>query len=226
MRKNLLKLGAVASAILLGGYSIANAVPTLTISDGTTTVTILDNGAGDQSATAGWVLWSGNFGVWDVIVDTGITKPIGGFSAINPGLDLGFQVSSTAAGSLTMTWSDTDFGPWSGGFAADIGGTLAAGASISYSTYYSKANTVPAGTPLTSTLSSFSGAAANVGNLGFPYSLSEVVILTQRQAGVSSGNAELHGVPVPDAGSTLILLGTTMSMLGVYDRSRRKRQKA
>lgn len=232
MRKNLLKLGAVASALFLGGYSVANAVPTLTISDGIDpTVTIVDGGVGDSSALAGEVLWSGSIGVWNVVVDTGITKPLSGFSAINPGLDLGFSVVSTGAGSLTMTWSDTGFGPSSGNFDASIGGTLnRAGGSIAYSTFYDTANLVPVGTGLTAaqnfTSSSFSGSAEEaVGLLTAPYSLSEVISITHLGAGNSSGNAELS-FSVPDAGSTLMLLGGAMSVLGMYSHSRSRRQKA
>jgi hypothetical protein len=230
MRNNLLKLGAAMSAVVMGGYTAANAVPTLTLFDGTTSVTVLDGGAGDAApGTAGQVLYSGGFGVWNIIVTTGISKPQGGFSAINPGLDLSFILTSTGAGNLTMTWSDTDFGPASGNFNASIGGTFATtGGSAAFTTYYDPANLVPATTLLTaeqdySGSSNFGGSgSASVGSLNYPFSLSEVVKITHNGIGVSSGDATIT-TAVPDAGSTLMLLGTAMSLLGVYGRSRRNK---
>ena len=231
MRKNLLKLGAVASALLLGGYSIANAVPTLTISDGilADTITIVDQSGADQSSILGEVSWFGTIGGWTLNFDTGDTKPNSG-SATVPDMSLSFAAKTpgTGTGQLTITWSDTGFGPSSGGFIASIGGTTTgSGISIGFSTSYNTTSLTTTGTTLNNVGASF--GASNLAyvsplSLGGDYSLTEVVTITASAARVyTSGNAYL--VSVPDAGSTLILLGTTMSMLCVYSRSRSKQQK-
>jgi hypothetical protein len=234
MRKNLLKLGAVASALFLGGYSVANAVPTLTISDGITTITVLDS-----TPATGLVVWSGTIGGWTLNLDTGDTKPDSGTAEI-PDMTLGFQtLSPTAGGTLTITWSDAGFGPSTGDFNASITGNStprgggSATTSVGFTTYYNTGNTIPAGPvggTLLTTINSLPGSELAYVSpllLGGDYSLTEVVTITSsssRQGVETTGHAYL--VAVPDAGSTLILLGTAMSMLGVFSRSRSKRQKA
>ena len=247
MRKNLLKLGAVISALLLGGYSIANAVPMdlLTLSDGLGDSVSLSVGGspvygGNATGVVGFnqagaASWSGSLGVWTVSADAGYGPPSPGYGTAQlPVLDLNVMASSTGAGNLTFTWSVPNLGTSPGGFVAGNGGTLGTGASLKYSTFYSTANALPpaAGTTLTSPLAyitpgGFNGSdSATVGLLNSPFSLTQTITIIDTRAATSSDYTTLTAVSVPDAGSTLILLGTTMSMLGVYSRSRSKRQKA
>lgn len=231
MKTNLLKLGVVASALVLGAYSIANATPVtsvLTISDGTSTVawdgTTYNHTGTASGATftvSGGLGWTGVIGVWNVIVDTGTISG----SAANPILDLSFIEQSSAAGSLTITWAGSGFGPSSGNFATHIGGTLKSGDSVSFETFYDTGTlNVLAGPQNFSTLSFSGDASASVGALASPYSLAEVLTITHGGADTSSGNANLNALPVPDGGGTLVLLGTALSMLGVYRRSHSKQQ--
>lgn len=58
---------------------VAHAIPQPRISDGTSTVTVSDFGAGDSNPAAGAVTWIGSLGAWSVNVGTGITKPALGY---------------------------------------------------------------------------------------------------------------------------------------------------
>src|SRR5208282_5144689 len=145
MRKNLVKLGAVASALLLGGYSIANATPVdvLTVSDGTDSISLSVGGSPvivSGSATtstyltsAGFVMWQGTMGVWNVtasdVKETGTAT-----GTTQPQLGLTFSETSSGTGTLTISWTAVGFGPSTGAFAAGISGTLDQATSLGYST--------------------------------------------------------------------------------------------
>ena len=104
--KNSKKFVLVAASIcaLALGADRVNAVPTLTLFDGTTTITITDGSGLDANAAVGAVTFSGRIGVWDVNVSTGITKPVIGSSTV-PMMDLNSVDHSTGAGTLTITFS-------------------------------------------------------------------------------------------------------------------------
>lgn len=179
------------------------------MSDGVTTVTVLDGGVGDSSPLAGVVTYVGSVGVnWSLVQVTGTTKPQIG-SADFPDMDLNSVVASGGAGTLTMTWADSSFGPSAGSAGATIGGATAG--SVSYATYADPANALALTVPLTSqgpfNGGAFSGAAAAALTLGFPYSLTMQAGVTHATQGISSFAAELR---VPDSGLTIGLLGSAM----------------
>lgn len=225
MTKNLLKFGAVM-AVAFGVHSIANAAAILTLSDGLgDSVSLSDAGAltllgagttMSDTFSAGTVQWDGSLGGWSVNVDSGSTT---GTTTV-PGLRLGFSDTSSVGGHLTITWSENGFGPSSGGFNTGVAGTLAGG-NVVLSTFYSTANTLPAGTILASSIGTGGSGAfsesgsANVGSLPASYSLTEQLVITNVVAGTSSGNATLVAV-APDSGSTMILLGLGLCALGIY----------
>ena len=240
MRKKLLVFGAVASVLRLGGLSIANAVSSLSIADGSSadTVTIVDQSGADMNSSLGEVEWAGTIGSWTLnLEDTGETKPHLG-SVTVPNMSSSFQAKSLGKGTdqMAITWSDTRFSPSSGGFNASIGVTTSgSGISIGFTTYYSIGDIIPANTslPTTTTGTTLNNAGRSFGAsnrayfepLGPDYSLTEVVTNTASVASfLTIGNATV--IAVPDAGSTLILLGTTRSLLGVFGLSRSKWQKA
>jgi len=233
MKNYVYKFWAVACALVLGGWSIANAVPvdTLTISDGLgDSVTLGVNGSpsgsgfttSSYSTAAGLVEWSGSIGAWTLTTfpaAMGTAIPVTSMPEL---MGLSFNATSSGAGihSLTIDWTAVGFGPSTGGFQAVTGGTLGSGASLTYSTFYSTGNAIPAVTPLASSLSfatpgGFNGSdSAAVGSLGSPFSLTQVITISDTGAAQTSGNATLSSVP--DAGSTLILLGAAISTLGVF----------
>ena len=210
-------------ALLVGGVRDAHAVPVLTLSDGATTVVVTDNGAGDLDATVGAIAFVGSVGVFTTNITGGVTKPVIG-TALQPHMDLVDQsVSSSAGGTLTITFSEDSFAGTLPGFGMAIGGTADALGSVSYSAYYDNANVLSGPLPL-------SGSAALIGSLGpfgpgafsgsaafataqVPlYSLTQVVTVTHTGAGVSSFNAELQQVPLP-ASALLMALGSPMMVV-------------
>jgi len=222
--KTLLKILAVAFTI--GLTASAYAVPTLWITDGTNSVVISDQGAGDVSSVLGQVTWTGSIGNWNLNVDTGITYPALG-TLVFPQLDLAFVAGSNGSGgTLWIEFSADGFGPSSGTSAASIGGTtdgtVAAwtGGGTSNALFDSSTVLEDFGTfggP------SFSGSLIGgvVTNAG-PYSLTEVIKITHGGSAITSGDLKLS---VPDGGATALLLGLGLLGVGVFAR-RRKGAKA
>jgi hypothetical protein len=138
-------IGLLAAA-LVGWVSAAHAMPTFQISDGTTTVTVTDNLAGDSDPTAGVILYVGPFPGLLVTINVGASKPV---YPIPGAIDLNsIQVTSTAAGiqDFTLMFSDTDFTFPAGSthLIMMLGGTLTApaGSTITFDGYEDNTNTL------------------------------------------------------------------------------------
>lgn len=200
--KSILKTILVVAAMISAGS--AYAVPTLTLFDGTTTITILDNGSGDTNPLLGVVSWSGAIGVWDINIDSGFTKPAIG-SATHPHMDLNFSAHSTAAGMLTLSFSDSGFTASGTGRDA-IGGTQDNGSVTDY-IRVNGGNVLTLG-PLTG--SPFSGTATGGMTLTSADLLTLVVGIDHTAAGLTTGDKDLT---VPDGGSAVALLG--IALVGV-----------
>jgi hypothetical protein len=214
MKKNLFKLALPAVALMLAVS--ANAVPTLTISDGTTTV----NGT---AGPAGTVSFTGAVGDWNVNILSALTFPALGTPTI-PNIDVGGQ-DRYSPGSfngtplingnvLTITFTADGFGPVTGSVAASIGGTQNGGTL----TFVTLAN----GNPLTSSGVVGTGPYSNVKTAtlnNFNGTLTEIITLTANSADFVSldGNLEV----VPDSGMTLVLLGSSLTVLALFARSRK-----
>lgn len=210
-------------AIAIAGLTqAAQALPSLRIFDGTTTITITDNAAGDSSGVAGRVVWDGTIGNWTLNTHVGTGYPVLG-SLSNPVLDLSFNaVSNGAGGTLTISFSVDGFGPTSGSATAMIGGT--AGGTVMYrtgggtnNTLFNMSNILTTQGPFTS---AFSGSATGgaINNVG-PYSLTQQIQITHTGAGISTGNSLLT---VPDSGTSVLLLGTGLMGLACMARLRKR----
>ena len=219
IRKNKLpSVIAAVGAFALFAANTANAIPTLKLSDGITTVTVGDGQIGvvsDLSAQTGAVTFIGAVGSWIVNVSTGISDPILG-SPTNPHMDLNSVNVNVSGG------SGTDFA-----MEALIGGTLnlASGSLLTYNTYASATNSLFAETHLLTSQTfnpgAFSGTDAGsfpVTPFPAPYSLTQKVVITHGAAGSTSFNAALQ---VPDGGTTVALLGFVL--LGVEGLRRKLR---
>ncbi|MCD6044043.1 MAG: hypothetical protein K0R40_3646, partial [Burkholderiales bacterium] len=63
-------------ALAIGGLTqLAQALPSLRVFDGTTTLTITDGMIGDGSGSAGRVVWDGTIGIWNLNTHVGTTTP-------------------------------------------------------------------------------------------------------------------------------------------------------
>ena len=209
-----------AAAALLAVQS-ATAVPTLIISDnnGNTTGIILDGGAGDGNVAAGVITFSGVVGNWDINVSTGIASPpFPGSTPTNPHLDLNSvnHFSGGAGGVLTIVFTDDNLGPISSVLTQRTGGTLG----IVSDEFKALVNGGSPITDTTFTTSAFSGTASGPVTAGTGSTLSIVAVLTASAAATTSFDTEVT-VGVPDAGMTLALLGSGLTGLALFARSRK-----
>jgi hypothetical protein len=209
----------------------------LRISDGTTTVVLTDSD-GD-----GVITFNGSIGNFGVVVSTGISKPTLG-DATAPHLDLSsIQVTGSMGGSLTISFTDTDFTQLSpGSYTSMIGGSCTS-CTGTFSSYLDTSNSAfGTGTLLAQT--SFGPGAFSPtftsDDLAVvsPYSVTEIVnvslpvsflqleklrgsvpLLSQS----ASFNAEVYATPEPQS---LVLVGSGMACLGLVAFRRSRKQKA
>jgi hypothetical protein len=188
--------------------------------DGTITLTVTDNQAGDMNSDLGVVVVMTQFADWTVNVTTGISKPILG-SADAPHIDLSsVHVTSNSTGSLSIRVRDTDFTSVNGalspaGFETLIGGTT--GGTVTVSTYVDGSNSGfeldPTGTSmLVSSLGPFAGGAFSgtttgyvpeTGSLPSPFSATIEVNIAHTTAWTSTSfDAEFVGLPEPSGAVT------------------------
>lgn len=216
----------LAGAALMVTAGSAWAIPTLKLTDGTTTVVIEDGGVGDSNALAGVVTYTGSVGSnWILNVSTGITKPFQG-TELTPYMDLN-SVNSTSlgAGTLSIYFSETGFAynPAVTGFTTNVGGTT--GGTFELLSYYDPTNTLFGTTDELANLGpytagSFSGTDTDYVSAAERYSLTLEGIITHTQKATTSFDAEL--TPVPEPG-TMVLLGAGILGLGIYGRRRAKK---
>jgi hypothetical protein len=198
-----------------------NAIPTLTLSDGTTTIVVTDGSAQDSNTLAGAVTFNGALGSNFILnVSTGLTKPLTG-SASAPSIDLNSVDFATGAGTLTISFSETGFTAFPGILTGDVGGTVGAGGSLTNIVMQNGLDLVTNG-PFGPGPFSGSGSAALID--GAPYSLTQTAILTfGPNGGMTSFNAAGTVVgSVPDGGMTLTMLGIGLVAVAAAGRIYRK----
>lgn len=202
--KNQIILTTVTSLLFLGGAP-AQATLSLRLDDGIgDSVTITDNGPGDEDPLVGSIAYSGPVGFnWYITSTGGTSKPVSG-SASAPVLDLSTLDFSFGPGTLEIQLSDTDFDnspPMT--FAGAISGNT--DGSVTFNTWADPANIHFGGSiPITSqgpfaapTFNDSKSVVQDPG--GSPYALTLNTAITHAFGGVSSCNASLSGssTPVP-----------------------------
>lgn len=203
---------AVASvALLLGFAQSSEATLMLSVTDGTTTETVV--------GSSGAATFTSSIGTFAANVTTGISKPLIG-SALLPILDLNsvdVTSQSGGGGQLSILLTDTDFIGLGGVIEAlnTIGGTLSAG-SFAVTTFLDCANT-PFGQSTQLTSQSLSGnplsgsASTFVNGCDGTYSLTQLAVLTMPGNAIFSGDSML-AVPEP---STIAIFGIGLLGLGL-----------
>lgn len=207
--------------------SPAYGTATLKLDDGVNPVfLVLDGGAGDVNPVTGAVTYIFSLGNWTGTVETGRTLPDIG-TAILPKLSLSVSASSSAAGTLAVSFSEIGFGPLAGHFVAETALTsLAPAATVTYSTYGDTGNAIFGNDGTLAQMSntytvspdSDSLPAPLGGPAAAPYSLTGKIVITHTSNDHQASNASMVLTAVPDGGTTLALLGCSMLGLGTLRR--------
>lgn len=224
-------------AVQLPICQIARAGAELSLSDGTSSVLILDNGLGDADPKLGSIRFAGTVGDFTGTFGTGTTKPFNG-TATQPELSFtSTGITSGLGGTLTILFGDTDFGPVPngtvnahiGGVTADLGFQLPAGAptvagQVAFRTFMD-ANNLSLGlaTPLTSqgilSGATFDANFNGTASFGASTSLTEQIVISQGPHALTGFNSTLritNPVRAPETGSSAVLLTAALLALAVF----------
>ncbi len=189
--------------MVLLGSAPAQATLSLRLDDGNgNSVTITDNGPGDEDPTVGSIGFTGSVGFnWFLTTAGGTSKPVSGSDSA-PELTLSTLDFSTGAGTLDIQLSDTDFvnsPPMA--FTNTISGN--AGGSLAFNTWADPGNSLFGGNnPITSqgpfiaqSINDSQSVVKDPG--GSPYSLTLNASITHTFGAMSSCTATFSGAPIP-----------------------------
>jgi len=215
----------LATAVVLGNPTPANAALTLRLTQGVNQVTVVDN---DND---GVVTYNGALGVFNINVSTGLSKPVFAANSGFAKMDLNSVNVSSAAGTLTIELTDTNFPAFQeGDLIGHIGGTTngtleawgyknASNQEFDISNPAAQVHLGPFNPPAFSDTES-----APHGPLP-TYSMTQVVTITHTSAGQSTSfNYELINYAPAPAG--IVLLASGAPAFAIAWLRRRKAQKA
>jgi hypothetical protein len=207
---------------LLAAATGANAVPMLKIWDGSTTITVVDGGAGDGLPGSGQVGTAAAIGNWWLNLVVGF-----GHDVLGDQIHLGsLNASNPLGGTVWVALTDTDFtnsGANPLNFGGGIGG--AAAGSVQYWMYVDDSNTPFGMGTLIGTGSGsgpFSGSFSDWASVTGTYSMTLVAKITHGWSNYHQVTSLDFVGRVPEP-ATLALLGIGLAGIGFAARRREKR---
>ena len=153
------------------------------------------------NVSVGQIVWGGTIGTFSITAAVGLTKPA---IVPTPSLDLNLQrLTTTADGTITFRWSDTDFNysGITGGHLA-VGGLLRGNGSSTYQAYFDNTNTlfgtgVPVATVGPLGVGPFSGSAMGAGPTAAPFSMTQVATVTLTANSIFGVDYQFSALPTP-----------------------------
>ena len=185
---------------------------TLILSDGTHFLALTN--------ASGGITFNGKLGNFSLNITSGLATG----DALLPSLNvnsIGF--SGVGTGKLTMVFSETSFGTLAGSIASQISGLT--GGTVSYSAFadasnklYGMGTLLGNGGPFSG--GNFSGGVSATYAVPGPFSLTEMIVISQNASGTTSFATSLTdpvnvAVSVPDSGSTVTLFALALVGIGL-----------
>ncbi len=220
----------VSIIFILISIQVAHSMPTLQLSDGSTTIMVVDEGPNDALiGIIGGVGYLGPVGYFNLNVTTGFVTPFLGTSSF-PVMNLNsVDVSSSqGGGTLTIMFTATDFLPSGASvFESKVGGTTRG--ATSFNTYIDSTNAAFGTETLIGSFGTYGSGAFNGSNtvtlsIFNPYSITTVATINHGSGNkVSSFGLNVNVVPEP-VSSALFVIGGVMLVSRFY--LKRKNQHA
>jgi hypothetical protein len=216
-------------AFFIASVLSAHAMPSLQLSDGSTTILIVDEGPGDAlPGIIGGVGYLGSVGVFNLTVTTGFVTPLIGTSEL-PMLNLNSVgvSSSGSGGTLTIMFTETGFGSIAAPlFETKVGGTNRG--AVSFNTYVDNTNTAFGTGTLIGNLGAtssgaFSGSTSAIFNPSDPFSMTAVATITHGSGKkASSFGLSVNVAPEPISYALFIIGGALLGSRHYLTRKKRQ----
>lgn len=209
VRRLLPLLGMAVASLAFGANPPSVTPPAVMLTDGTNTVTIDSTGAVIMSpgcactttatpvVSPGNIGWSGTVGAFTVTGLLGESKP----ALMSPSIDIGITEldSTTNGGSLTVSWTDTDFTGIAPSTIATLTNYLGSG-STTYKAYVDPSNT-PFGTAvLVNSVANATDAQTQASSTALPagaFSMTATEVITLGAGGLYSNDFGFYATAAP-----------------------------